>query len=487
MSDKETEGFDFFDPRAAPPAAPSTTSTAEVDLFGSLSDSFSSDVLALVPSEPPAPTSSNPSQTFAAASPTTQLSRLLMHSRLNSQQSPSPFTVPSTDVFSSQQSTSPFTEPPQTVAQTTVNDMGFGDGFDPTIDILAGSVFLPNPTPFDQPNQTPFDQPNQTPFGQPNQTPFGQPNQTPFGQPNQTPFDQPNQTPFSQPNHTSFDQPTQTPFDQPTSQTSYPGQFGQQKPQSAFPPPTFLAQGGQSVMPPSFPAANGGQSMLPSGHPSSQGGLSELSSAFSAQGGQPVLPPGFPAQSSQSMFPPNYPSSQGGLSELSSGFPTQGSQSMLPPNLPAAQGNQSVLPPSFPAAQGNQSVLPPSFHAAQGGQSVPSLGFAGSQNASLGGIYSQPGTVSQNGLYGGFQPQGQPTSAPTLPATRRSYSPPVHQRDPQPQRRPMSVQRNLVLEAKGIEISMMKFNRMITSQEEANGVVTILVMLEVVFNIDNTR
>ncbi|KAM0013744.1 hypothetical protein Hdeb2414_s0022g00621171 [Helianthus debilis subsp. tardiflorus] len=55
ISNKEPDGFDFFDPRGPPPAvaAPSASSNAEVDLFGSLSDSFSSDVLALVPSEPP--------------------------------------------------------------------------------------------------------------------------------------------------------------------------------------------------------------------------------------------------------------------------------------------------------------------------------------------------------------------------------------------------------------------------------------------------
>ncbi|KAM0024928.1 putative ENTH domain-containing protein [Helianthus debilis subsp. tardiflorus] len=149
ISDKEPDGFDFFDPRGPPPAvaAPSASSNAEVDLFGSLSDSFSSDVLALVPSEPPAPTSSNPSQTFVAASPTTQFDdpfgdgpfRAVPSSDgFSAQQSTSPFTVAATDVFSAQQSKSPFTEPPQTVAQTTVNDMGFGDGFDQSVDILAG-------------------------------------------------------------------------------------------------------------------------------------------------------------------------------------------------------------------------------------------------------------------------------------------------------------------------------------------------------------
>ena len=61
---------------AAPPApapAGAPTPAPEIDLFGSLSDSFSSDALALVPStsatsEPYAPTNSNPGQAFMAAS-----------------------------------------------------------------------------------------------------------------------------------------------------------------------------------------------------------------------------------------------------------------------------------------------------------------------------------------------------------------------------------------------------------------------------------
>ncbi|KAJ0806651.1 hypothetical protein HanPI659440_Chr02g0091781 [Helianthus annuus] len=58
----------------------------------------------------------------------------------SAQQSTSTFTVAATDVFSAQRSKSAFTEPPQTVAQTTVNDMGFGDGFDQTVDILAAKT-----------------------------------------------------------------------------------------------------------------------------------------------------------------------------------------------------------------------------------------------------------------------------------------------------------------------------------------------------------
>ncbi|KAI3823147.1 hypothetical protein L1987_04579 [Smallanthus sonchifolius] len=346
-SNKETDEFDFFDPRGAPPAAPSASSSAEVDLFGSLSDSFSSDVLALVPSEPLAPTGPSPSQTFLAASSTSQ--------QYDNPFGDAPFrAVPSTDVFSAQQSTTPFTEPPQLVAQTTMNDMGFGDGFDQTVDILAG--ILPPTGPPTLPSQTVIQEQSDQLLTQ-----LNFPSQT--GQPNQT----------------SFSSGFSGQFGQPMSQPSYPGQFGQPVPQPAFPvhqsipPPSFPAQGGQYVLPPGLPD-QGSQPMLTTGFPAAQGGQSELSSGFPAQGSQSVLPSGFPSQGSQSMLPPGFPAAQGGQSELPSGFPAKSGQSVLPPGFPAAQGGQSELPSGF-QAQGDQSVLPPGFPATQGGQSEFPSGF----------------------------------------------------------------------------------------------------------------
>lgn len=74
---KDINSFDEFDPRAAftaAPSAPTTSTGIEMDLLGSLSESFSSNALALVPAEstnatsngnPPRTTSSEP--TFAAS------------------------------------------------------------------------------------------------------------------------------------------------------------------------------------------------------------------------------------------------------------------------------------------------------------------------------------------------------------------------------------------------------------------------------------
>ncbi|KAL8227297.1 hypothetical protein R6Q57_017129 [Mikania cordata] len=214
--DKETDGFDFFDPRAAPPAA----SSAEVELFGSLSDSFASDVLALVPSEPHAPTSPSPSQTFVAVSPVTQ--------QYDDPFGDGPFrAVPSTDAFSAQQSTSPFTELPLTVAQTTVNDIGFGDGFDESVDILAG--ILPPTGPPTLPSQTIIQ-------SQPDQHSTETVFHSQIGQPNQTPFS----LNFSGPFGPTMSQPSYPgPFDQPTPQPAFPVQGGYQ----SLPSPSFPAQG----------------------------------------------------------------------------------------------------------------------------------------------------------------------------------------------------------------------------------------------------
>ncbi|KAK6930610.1 ENTH domain, partial [Dillenia turbinata] len=48
-TNQEADGFDEFDPRAAVPAAAPATANSEVDLLGSLSESFSANALALMP------------------------------------------------------------------------------------------------------------------------------------------------------------------------------------------------------------------------------------------------------------------------------------------------------------------------------------------------------------------------------------------------------------------------------------------------------
>lgn len=74
-ANKEIDSFDEFDPRGSFAVAPTTTSNAEMDLLGSLSDSFSSNPLAIMPatpanavSEADAPAGFSSGSTFAAAS-----------------------------------------------------------------------------------------------------------------------------------------------------------------------------------------------------------------------------------------------------------------------------------------------------------------------------------------------------------------------------------------------------------------------------------
>lgn len=242
-SDKETNGFDEFDPRGSFgsfPAAPPTSGGTETDLFGSSSDPFSLNELALVPvtvatSEPEASTNSNPpGQTFVAASSAPSGS---------SQPFDDPFgdgpfrAVPSTDGFSAPpQSASPFSqsaEPLQSAAPTPVpaNNFGYGSGFDQTTDILAD--LLPPPGPSQMGLQAPQGQlPSQTGF----------PSQVNYS---------------SQPNQNSF-------------QSSFPGQPGQ---------PSF--QGGQFVSQPGFPP-HGGQTTAVGGFPSQMG------SGFPGSNGQPA-------------------------------------------------------------------------------------------------------------------------------------------------------------------------------------------------------
>lgn len=65
---KEVESFDEFDPRNPAAAAPQpTSSSAETDLLGSLSDAFSSNALTIMPAEADTPANSGPEPTSATA------------------------------------------------------------------------------------------------------------------------------------------------------------------------------------------------------------------------------------------------------------------------------------------------------------------------------------------------------------------------------------------------------------------------------------
>ncbi|KAI3743160.1 hypothetical protein L1987_60865 [Smallanthus sonchifolius] len=239
-----TNGFDEFDPRGSFgsfPAAPTTSGGTETDLFGSSSDPFSLNSLALVPvtipaSEADALTNSNPpGQTFVASS-----SASSPNQPFDDPFGDGPFrAVSSTDGFSAPpQSTSAASlsvEAPQSAAPmpNSANNFGYAGGFDQNIDILAD--LLP-------PSQTGF--PSETGFSsQPNQTSF----QSSFpGQPGQPSF--------------QGGQPTANQDSQPPPQQGFPPQGDQFMSQPGFPPhggQTTGLGGFPSQMGPGYPGSNG--------------------------------------------------------------------------------------------------------------------------------------------------------------------------------------------------------------------------------------
>ncbi|KAJ0810450.1 putative ENTH domain-containing protein [Helianthus annuus] len=210
-SNNETNGFDEFDPRGSFgsfPAPPPTSGNTETDLFGSSSDPFSlnSLALALVPvttptSEPDAP---GQSQTFVAASsastgPTQPFDDPFGDGPFRAAPSTNGFSAPPQSTTAVGQSV----EPPQSaaLAPNSVNNAGYG-GFDPNTDFLADLL------PPSGPSQTSFP-----------------------GQPNPTSFQS-----------TLPGQPTPHQESQPPPQQGFQPQGGQFMPQPGFPP-----HGGQTT------------------------------------------------------------------------------------------------------------------------------------------------------------------------------------------------------------------------------------------------
>ncbi|PIN21712.1 Equilibrative nucleoside transporter protein [Handroanthus impetiginosus] len=169
-SDKEVDGFDEFDPRGSFSAAPTTSngtasaaSAVEMDLLGSLTESFSSNSLALVPASQPEITSeanasgnSTSGPPFVAAPPT---------SMINNQPFDDPFgdgpfrAVPSSDGVSLQQQTmstdsfntnsSQSLDASQPVPQKAATDFG-GNFYDATYLSSGPGAQPPTSTPFGQ-------------------------------------------------------------------------------------------------------------------------------------------------------------------------------------------------------------------------------------------------------------------------------------------------------------------------------------------------
>ncbi|XP_050372730.1 clathrin interactor EPSIN 2 [Argentina anserina] len=161
------ESFDEFDPRGSVSggpfgsvsAAPTTSNNAEMDLFGSLSESFSSNSLAIVPTTSATTTSevdglvnSVPVTTYMATPPAANV----MNQSFEDPFGESPFrALPSTEVVQSQPQTSTSADsfPPSTnQGADTVSNFPFGDSFSAltysapgvsTVQTPANSHFLP--------------------------------------------------------------------------------------------------------------------------------------------------------------------------------------------------------------------------------------------------------------------------------------------------------------------------------------------------------
>ncbi|KAL8204670.1 hypothetical protein R6Q57_010293 [Mikania cordata] len=244
----ETNGFDEFDPRGSFgsfPAAPPTSGSTGTDLFGSPSDPFSLNSLALVPVTVPTSEPDAPGQTFVAAPSASSGPTQPFDDPFGD----GPFrAAPSTDGFSAPpQSTSIVSqsvEPLKSAAPTPdpVNNIGYG-GFDPKTDFLADLL------PQSGLSQAGF--------------------QAPPGQP----------TPH-QDSH-------------PLSQPSFPPQGGQFMPQPGFPP-----HGGQTM------GLGGAQFQMGYGYPGSNGQPAHQSNSYKgteSQGPAPV-PSTVPVTTTASSF-----------------------------------------------------------------------------------------------------------------------------------------------------------------------------------------
>ncbi|BAT82952.1 Clathrin interactor EPSIN 3 EPSIN-related 3 [Vigna angularis] len=298
---------DFFDPRgplsassAAPagPAAPATANNVEMDLLGSLSDSFSSNALAVVPSESAtAAPDANVGSTASFAAPSSGSNNF--NQSFEDPFGDGPFKAfTSTETAPSQPVTYQSIEPSQSNALNAETNFGFGDSFSvvpytapasdtqpfstnsqflsqdvssaqPETDILA-DILPPAPLPEMSSQQNisapDFGHPSSPSLpassGQMTSQPFSEPTGqfTPKGfsaatsQPLQTfsvPTDQFSQQPFSAPSsqpgqvQPSFSSPSSQYAQQPFS--SHTGQHGFSSSTGQHIQPPFASQGGQSA------------------------------------------------------------------------------------------------------------------------------------------------------------------------------------------------------------------------------------------------
>ncbi|XP_019428520.1 PREDICTED: clathrin interactor EPSIN 3-like isoform X1 [Lupinus angustifolius] len=370
---KEVEGFDEFDPRGPASAAPATANNAEVDLFGSLSESL-----------PPVPSSAtttlegnidlDSTASFAAAPSTSNNFNQSFEDPFGD----TPFkAIPSTETAPSQPQTHHSLEPSQSSGPNVeaISNFGFGDSFSVVpfstsgasdtqsfstntqfvsqdfstppqeTDILA-DILPPAPLPgmTSQQNSAPPDSQSSLSFS----APFGQiASQTSFvqsGQLTQQGFSAPTSQPalqafsFSAPSG----QPIQPPFSSPTSHVQQP--FSAHASQSGH--QAFTSPSGQPLQPPfSSPSSQHAQ------QPFSVHGGQPGQQPFSAHAGQPGQQPfsahaGQPTQPSGHMYG-GFQSQAGSLTPGASDmFLPQGSTAPIPshmaPQAPTGQSSQSA-------------------------------------------------------------------------------------------------------------------------------------------------
>lgn len=381
-SEKGTDGFDEFDPRSSFSAAPTTSNGAEMDLLGSLSDSFSNS-LAIVPAttaSSEADISTNPTsgQTFVATSA----------SSIPNQPFEDPFgdgpfrAIPTTDSVPAQPqitaSTSPFTnqsnEAPKLVAQNleAANNFGFGDAFSATSHAPQGVSNIQLSATSPQYSQQELSTPNQN-------------------------FDiLADILPPSGPSPSIYPQAGfQAQTSQPATQAGFQPQTGQPSSQSGF-----LAQTGPTASQTGYPAQPG-QPSFPSSFPV-QPGQPPSMAGFPSQPGQSTPQPGFSSQNGQPTTFSGYPSQMGPVSQAgfpaSSGLPTQQSGNFYGSYQPQPGSTASVVHPMSqnatpPPAQHNTA----NFYQQLGSAAPLASPMQTSQVQSSVPLASQPGLSASTG------------------------------------------------------------------------------------------
>lgn len=373
VSTQETEPTDdFFDPRGPTSAAPTTSNFGEIDLLGSLSDSFSSNALPLVPATSGISTpEANTGSTASFAAPSSGSNNF--NQSFEDPFGDSPFKADtSVETAPSQHHAPQTTEPSQSDGfNADMSNFGFGDSFS----IVPYSASAPSDTqPFSANSQF-LSQDSETdiladilpPAPLPEMTSQQKSSAPTFGQP--SPSFSTSSGPFSEPTgqltpHQGFSAATNQPAQTlPSGQFSQPGFSASSSSFSASTSPyaqqPFPSHSGQPGMP-GFSSSTG-HSMQPPF--ASQGGQSTAQTSGHTYGGlyslDTSLTPG--AQNMYSQSQNGYNGSMNSGNYLpqgsSTGFPSQ-----MTPQAPTAQPAQIT---NFPHHGGSTASPSPTDQASQ--------------------------------------------------------------------------------------------------------------------------